>query len=169
MAVDEVVLARDDPVALQVDYAPLVVDAGSEEFGTAVNDELVLCGQDDVALHVADAAQFASFDALTGFGAAIHEAGREKEEKKELSEDEIDMINAKLAVIQYHIKEQPNITVTYFIPDDKKSGGRYVTVSGNVRKLDGLERVIMMEDGTRIPIEDVRMIEGDLFRAFEQY
>ena len=69
------------------------------------------------------AAQFASFDALTGFGAAIHEAGRETEEKKELSEDEIDMIDAKLAVIQYHIKEQPNITVTYFIPDDKKSGG----------------------------------------------
>ena len=115
------------------------------------------------------AAQFASFDALTGFGAAIHEAGRETEEKKELSEDEIDMIDAKLAVIQYHIKEQPNITVTYFIPDDKKAGGRYVTVSGNVRKLDGVERVIMMEDGTRIPIEDVRMIEGDLFRAFEQF
>ena len=114
------------------------------------------------------AAQFASFDALTGFGAAIHEAGRETEEKKELSEDEIDMIDAKLAVIQYHIKEQPNITVTYFIPDDKKSGGRYVTVSGNVRKLDGLERVIMMVDGTQIPIEDVRYIEGDLFRLSEQ-
>ena len=44
-----------------------------------------------------------------------------------------------------------------------------MTGSGNVRKLDGLERVIMMEDGTRIPIEDVRMIEGDLFRAFEQF
>ena len=43
-----------------------------------------------------------------------------------------------------------------------------MTGSGNVRKLDGLKRVIMMEDGTRIPIEDVRMIEGDLFRAFEQ-
>ena len=73
------------------------------------------------------AAQFASFDALTGFGAAIHEAGRETEEKKELSEDEIDMINARLAVIEQHIKEQPSITVTYFLPDDKKAGGRYVT------------------------------------------
>ena len=113
------------------------------------------------------AAQFASFDALTGFGAAIHEAGRETEEKKELSEDEIDMINAKLAVIQYHIKEQPNITVTYFIPDDKKSGGRYVTVSGNVRMLDGIEHAIIMADRTKIPIEDVRYIEGDLFRLFE--
>ena len=114
------------------------------------------------------AAQFASFDALTGFGAAIHEAGRETEEKKELSEDEIDMIDAKLAVIQYHIKEQPNITVTYFIPDDKKAGGRYMTVSGKVRKLDEVKRVIMMVDGTQILIEDVRYIEGDLFRLSEQ-
>ena len=137
-------------------------------------DDMIGLGQPIARTHppmarIKRAAQFASFDALTGFGAAIHEAGRETEEKKELSEDEIDMIDAKLAVIQYHIKEQPNITVTYFIPDDKKSGGRYVTVSGNVRKLDGLERVIMMVDGTRLPIEDVRMIEGDLFRAFEQF
>ena len=115
------------------------------------------------------AAQFASFDALTGFGAAIHEAGRETEEKKELSEDEIDMINAKLAVIQYHIKEQPNIAVTYFVPDNKKTGGRYVTVSGNVRMLDDTGHRIIMADGTSIPIHDVRFIEGILFDAYEQY
>ena len=113
------------------------------------------------------AAQFASFDALTGFGEAIHEAGRETEAKKELSEDEIDMINAKLAVIQYHIKEQPNIAVTYFIPDDKKAGGRYVTVSGNVRKLDEGNHMMVFADETRIPIEDIRMIEGELFHVFE--
>ena len=113
------------------------------------------------------AAQFASFDALTGFGAAIHEVGRETGEKKELSEDEIDMIDAKLAVIQYHIKEQPNITVTYFIPDDKKAGGRYVTVSGKVRKLDEVKRAIIMTNGTKIPIGDVQYIDGDMFRLFE--
>ena len=113
------------------------------------------------------AAQFASFDALTGFGAAIQEAGRETEEKLELSEDMIDMIDARFAVVQQHIKEQPNIAVTYFLPDDKKSGGRYVTVSGNVRMLDGIEHAIIMADRTKIPIEDVRYIEGDLFRLFE--
>ena len=113
------------------------------------------------------AAQFSSFDALTGFGAAIHEAGRETEEKKELSEDMIEMINARLAVIEQHIKEQPSISVTYFLPDEKKAGGRYVTVSGNVKVLDGIERAIIMTDRTKIPIEDVRYIEGDLFRLFE--
>ena len=79
------------------------------------------------------------------------------------------MINAKLAVIQYHIKEQPNITVTYFIPDDKKAGGRYTTVSGNVRMLDDTGHQIIMADGTNIPIDDVRFIEGSLFDAYEQY
>ena len=113
------------------------------------------------------AAQFAAFDALTGFGEAICEAGRETEEKLELSEDMIDMINARLAVIEQHIKEQPNIAVTYFLPDTKKAGGRYVTVSGNVKMLDGIEHAIIMTDRTKIPIEDVRYIEGDLFRLFE--
>ena len=66
----------------------------------------------------------------------------------------------------YHIsyaKEQPNIAVTYFVLDNKKAGGRYVTVSGNVKMLDGIERAIIMTDRTRIPIEDVRYIEGNLF------
>ncbi len=111
------------------------------------------------------AAQFASFDALTGFGAAITEAGRETEEKKELSEDEIDMINARLAVIEMHIKEQPGIAVTYFLTDEKKAGGRYVTVSGNVRKLDGVKHMMVFADETRIPIEDIRYIESDLFHS----
>ena len=115
------------------------------------------------------AAQFAPFDALTGFGAAIKETERETEEKKELSEDEIDMINARLAVIEQHIKEQPNITVTYFLLDEKKAGGRYVTVSDNVRMLDGAGHRIIMADGTSIPIDDFRFIEGSLFDAYEQY
>ena len=78
------------------------------------------------------------------------------------------MINARLAVIEKHINEQPNITVTYFLPDTKKAGGRYVTVSGKVKMLDRIERVIIMTDRTKIPIEDVRLIEGSLFDAYEQ-
>ncbi len=77
------------------------------------------------------------------------------------------MINARLAVIEKHINEQPNIAITYFIPDNKKAGGRYTTVSGNVKMLNGIEHAIIMADRTKIPIEDVRYIEGDLFRLFE--
>ena len=74
-----------------------------------------------------------------------------------------------LAVIEQRIKEQPNIAVTYFVLDNKKAGGRYVTVSGNIRKLDGIGHRIIMADGTSIPIDDVRFIEGSLFNAYEQY
>ena len=77
------------------------------------------------------------------------------------------MIDARLAVIEQHIKEQPSISVTYFLPDNTKAGGRYVTVSGNIRKLDGIGHQIIMTDGTSIPIDDVRFIEGSLFRLFE--
>ena len=114
------------------------------------------------------AAQFAPFAALTGYEESVAEEARLTEEKLELSEDMIDMIDARLAVIQQHIKEQPNIAVTYFIPDNKKAGGRYVTVSGNIRKLDGTGHQIIMADGTSIPIDDVRFIEGSLFNAYEQ-
>ena len=108
------------------------------------------------------AAQFAPFAALTGYDESVLEEARLTEEKQELSEDMIDMIDARLAVIQCHIKEQPNISVTYFVPDNKKTGGRYVTVSGKVKMLDGAERAIIMADKTKIPIEDIRYIEGDL-------
>ena len=77
------------------------------------------------------------------------------------------MIDAKLAVIEQHIKEQPEISVTYFQPDEKKTGGRYVTVSGKVKKLDGMKCAIIMINGTKIPIGDVQYIDGDMFRLFE--
>jgi len=113
------------------------------------------------------AAQFAAFDALAGYGEAIREAGRETEEKVELSDDMGEMLDARLAVIGSHIKEQPDVTVTYFLPDERKAGGRYVTVSGKVKVLDGVRRVMALTDGTRIPIGDLRTIEGDVFRDGE--
>lgn len=108
------------------------------------------------------AAQFSPFAALTGYDDATREESRLVDMKQELSEDMKDMIDAKLAVIEQHIKEQPEISVTYFQPDERKAGGRYTTLSGNVKKLDGVERVIIMTDGTKIPIGDVRLIEGRL-------
>ena len=112
------------------------------------------------------AAQFSPFAALTGYDDATREEARLVDIKQELSEDLKDMLDAKLAIIEQHIKEQPNVAVTYFLPDDTKAGGRYVTVSGNVKKLDGVESVIVMTDGTKIPIGDVRHIDGDLFLLY---
>lgn len=113
------------------------------------------------------AAQFSPFAALTGYDEATREEARLTDEKRELSDDMMEMLDARLAVLEQHLKEHPAITVTYFHQDEKKSGGRYITVSGNLKNLDGVKHILHMADSTKIPIEDIRLIECDLFRIFE--
>lgn len=101
------------------------------------------------------AAQFSPFAALTGYDAVIRETARFTENKPELDEYVRAEMNAKLQRIQEHLQEQPEITVTYFLPDETKTGGSYTTVQGFVKKIDGCERVLVMQDGTKIPVEEL--------------
>ena len=101
------------------------------------------------------AAQFSPFAAMVGHDAAIRETARLTEEQLELSEDEQAIIDGKLQMIQAHIKEQPEVTITYFQPDEKKSGGAYVTVTGSVKKIDAVERVLVLHCGLCIAIDDI--------------
>lgn len=110
------------------------------------------------------AAQFAPFAALTGYDASILEAARLTESQIELDDQTIEMLNIKLNFIKWHIKEQPEITVTYFEPDTKKSGGAYVKYSGTARFIDEIERVIILNDGTKIKIEMIFDLQGEIFK-----
>ena len=101
------------------------------------------------------AAQFSPFAAMVGHDAAIRETARLTEERLELSEDEKAVIDGKLQMIQAHIKEQPEVTVTYFQPDEKKSGGAYVTVTGSAKKVDNVSKLLLLQDGRAIPIKDI--------------
>lgn len=101
------------------------------------------------------AAQFSPFAALTGYDAEIKETARLTDEKLELDEDRVNDINSKLQYIRDHIDEKPEISVEYFIPDEKKSGGAYVTVSGTVRIIDEYERSVVFGDGRRIAVDDI--------------
>ncbi len=101
------------------------------------------------------AAQFAPFAALTGYEESIEESTRLTDRKIELSEYEIEELNAKLNFIQDHIKEHPKVTVTYFQLDEKKEGGVYITVTGKVRRIDEVNRVIIFENGTEIAVEQI--------------
>ncbi len=96
------------------------------------------------------AAQFSPFAAVSGHDDAIGETARFTEEQLELSDDEIAVIDEKLQWLREHIKEQPEVTVTYFQPDEKKNGGAYVTVTGSAKKID---KVLVLRDGTVIPID----------------
>ena len=108
------------------------------------------------------AAQCAPFAALTGYDAAIAETARLTDQRVELDEYERQALNEKLQFISEHMKEHPKISITYFIPDHCKEGGEYVTVTGNIKKLDDYEHRIVLMDGSRILMEDVIGIEDEL-------
>ncbi|MBT9779417.1 hypothetical protein GPL15_23345 [Clostridium sp. MCC353] len=109
------------------------------------------------------AAQFAPFAALTGHGEAIKETARLTDKRVELDENAKAILDEKLRMVQEMLSQQPEITVTYFQPDEKKAGGRYVSASGNVKKIDLYHHLIVMTDGLRIPLDEVYEIEGDIF------
>ena len=101
------------------------------------------------------ATQFQPFDPLEGYDEAVTETGRETDAERYLDETTVAGINATLAELNARIKEQPAVTVTYFVPDTKKSGGAYHTRSGNLKKLDELNEEITLTDGTRIPLKHI--------------
>lgn len=105
------------------------------------------------------AAQFSPFAALTGYDAAIKETARLTDEKKELDEDTISRLNERLNIIGENIGSKQPITITYFVPDEKKTGGEYVSYSGVVKRIDEYERTLIMTDKRIIPIEQISDIE----------
>ena len=113
------------------------------------------------------AAQFAPFVALTGYDAAIKETGRLTDERIELDVEALSALNMKYQLLMEALDEAPEVTITYFQPDERKAGGKYVSAVGAVKKIDDFERRITMRDGTRIPMDDVLSIDGELFSSLE--
>ena len=106
------------------------------------------------------AAQFQPFDPLEGYDEAVTETGRETDAERYLDETTVAAINATLAELNARIKEQPAVTVTYFVPDAKKLGGAYQTLSGKLKKLDELNEEMTLTDGTRIPLKHIMTLSG---------
>ncbi len=101
-------------------------------------------------------AQFSPFAALTGFEAAIQETGRLTDTRTDLTESEGELLDRKLQQLR---NGGLKASFTYFLPDTKKSGGAYVSISGRIRKIDRLAGWIILEDGSRIPIEDIVQVD----------
>ena len=99
------------------------------------------------------AAQFAPFAALSGFDETVQEAGRLPQAQIELAENEREALNDALVRLAARLPEQPEVRLTYFQPDAKKSGGTYRTILTRVRRLDANAQVLVLTDGTRIPFD----------------
>ena len=101
------------------------------------------------------AAQFSPFAALTGHDAAVKETARLTKEKLELDENAKTILNEKLHIIAENSNDQSEITIIYFKPDERKSGGEYVELRGIVKKIDEYEHVVRMLDETKISIDEI--------------
>ena len=109
------------------------------------------------------AAQFSPFAALTGFSGAIQETSRLTDQRIELDEAAKTILDEKLRIVQEQISKQSEIEFVFFCPDEMKAGGAYLSVRGTVKKIDEYERVVVMQDGTRVPIEEIVDITSEMF------
>ena len=100
-------------------------------------------------------AQFAPFAALTGYEDCVEETARLTDERIDMSEDIKEILNEKIRKIIKIIDKNPKIRLTYFIPDNKKSGGNYVTIEEKIKKIDEINQELILINGKKIKINDV--------------
>ena len=109
------------------------------------------------------AAQFAPFAALVGYEDAVEETARLTTKRIELNEEEKNILDMKLQMLkeQMHVQIYPEISVMYFVPDLKKEGGKYIKISGTIKKIDEYKQLLILDDKTQIPISELISIVGD--------
>ena len=106
-------------------------------------------------------AQFSPFAALTGYEQVIAESARLTEDCTELTEGAKAVLDEILQNLCGRIREQPWASFTCFQPDERKSGGAYVEISGKLKKYDCMERCLILTDGKKIPIDNIFSIETE--------
>ena len=111
------------------------------------------------------ASQFSPFAALTGYDSEVKETARITDKRIDIDDGLREMLNAKLNYLNDHIKENPNISITYFVKDPKKDGGKYLTKQGIIKRIDTVNEIIKFNDNMTISMNDIINITGDIFNT----
>ncbi|BCN32008.1 hypothetical protein [Anaeromicropila herbilytica] len=111
------------------------------------------------------AAQFSPFAALTGFEGAIKETARLTDQRIKLDEAAKTVLDEKIKIVQEQLDRLIEVEFLFFRADELKEGGAYILVKGPVKKIDQYKHVIVMHDGTRIPIEEIVEISSEMFQT----
>lgn len=114
----------------------------------------------------ARSSQFAPFAALTGYEDAVKETARETKEKIEIDDEIRNILDGKIQLLVEKIRKNPEINITYFVPDLTKDGGSYETISGIVKKIDSYKQCIYLANGTEIAISEIIDISGSIFKGY---
>ena len=108
-------------------------------------------------------AQFAPFSALTGYEGQVKETARQTYKKIELDEEIKLKLDLKIQIIQEMLHNNPEIEITYYVPDKIKDGGKYETIKNKVKKIDNYNQAIIMQDELKIDINEIIDIKSDIF------
>ncbi len=101
------------------------------------------------------AGQFSPFAALTGFEAAIAETQRLTDSRITLEEGAKELLDQRMQEILEGIETQPLVKILWFRYDPRKTGGEYITHTGQVKKVDTYNRQMLFTDGSAIPLEEI--------------
>lgn len=113
------------------------------------------------------AAQFSPFAALTGYDDAVRETARLTDARVDLDEEALLQLDRRMQRLAECLADGPDVTLTVFVPDGRKEGGAYETISGRVKRIDACARAIVMEGGERVAMDDVTDIAGEIFAEKE--
>lgn len=108
-------------------------------------------------------AQFAPFAALVGYDNAVKETARFTENKIELNDEQQDMLNFKLRYLYDNINNKNEVTITHFVKDNKKVGGKYINTTGIIKQIDSVQENIKLNNNVIIYMNDIINITGDIF------
>ena len=115
----------------------------------------------------ARSAQFVPFAALTGYEDAVKETGRKVENRIDIGDELKNILDTKIHILTEKTDKRIETTFTYFLPDLTKNGGKYINLTGIVKKIDNYNQRIILEDKTEIPINEIIDISGEIFNIYE--